>query len=419
MTEDRHSTIGIHGLREHQAAHGIQRLHLLSRTRKFAVLLVCALLIGAAIVIGLRFAKATELADVSKQQATRYVSVTTPRNSATDNVLRLPGTLQGIIEAPIYARTSGYVTRWFKDIGDPVKRGDLLVQIDTPEVAQQLNEAKASQAQAATNLQLAKSTFERWDALRKRDAVSQQDLDEKRNALAVAVAADNSTKASVQRLQDQLGYSRVVAPFDGIVTRRNVDIGALVDSGGASRVLYTLAKSDPLRVYVYVPQSYSAQIKAGNTVSVTLSEMPGKVFEGKIVRTAGAIDTATRTLQAEINLPNADGALLPGAYVQAAIKASGGSANTLTIPNNALLFRPQGPRVAVVGADGKVRLQPVVIARELGVDIELASGVSAEDKLIINPADSLNDGDPVQVVTPAAPANKPEAKPAEGKGKAS
>lgn len=422
MTQDRHSDIGIHGLHAHQAAHGIQRLHLLSRTRKFALIVVGVLLIGAAIVIGLRFAKATELAEVSKQQATRYVSVTSPRSSATDNVLRLPGSLQGIIEAPINARTNGYVSRWVKDIGDPVKRGDLLAVIDTPEVAQQLNEAKATQAQATTNLQLAKSTFERWDALRKRDAVSQQDLDEKRNALAVAVAADNSSKAAVQRLQDQLGYSRIVAPFDGIVTRRNIDIGTLVDAGGATRVLFTLAKSDPLRVYVYVPQSYAAQIKAGNTVDITLSEMPGKVFEGKIARTAGAIDTATRTLQVAIDLPNADGTLLPGAYAQVAIKASGGSANALTIPNNTLLFRPEGPRVAIVGDDGKVRLQPVVIARELGVDIELASGVTAQDKLIINPADSLSNGDAVNVITPpASKATAPAAPaaPATGKGKAS
>ncbi|WP_083664453.1 efflux RND transporter periplasmic adaptor subunit [Herminiimonas arsenitoxidans] len=416
MTEERHANIGIQGLQAHGAARGIHRLRLLGRVQKFALLIVCVLIIGAAIVIGLRFAKASELADVSKQQAMRYVTVVNPRDAAADNLLRLPGTLQGAIEAPIYARTNGYVTRWVKDIGDPVKRGDLLALIDTPEVAQQLNEAKATQAQAVTNLQLAKSTFERWDALRKRDAVSQQDLDEKRNTLAVAVAADNSAKATVQRLQDQLGYSRVIAPFDGIVTRRNIDIGTLIDAGGGARVLFTMAKSDPLRVHIYVPQGYSTQIKTGDKVGITLTEIPGKVFEGSIARTAGAIDTLTRTLQVVVDLPNPNGELLPGAYVQVAVKANGSGTGALTIPSNALLFRPEGTRVAIVN-DGKVHLQPVVIGRELGVDVELASGVKAQDKLIINPSDSLSEGDAVSVIVPK------DAKPASGntapKGKAS
>lgn len=416
MTEERHANIGIQGLQAHGAARGIHRLRLLGRVQKFALLIVCVLIIGAAIVIGLRFAKASELADVSKQQAMRYVTVVNPRDAAADNLLRLPGTLQGAIEAPIYARTNGYVTRWVKDIGDPVKRGDLLALIDTPEVAQQLNEAKATQAQAVTNLQLAKSTFERWDALRKRDAVSQQDLDEKRNTLAVAVAADNSAKATVQRLQDQLGYSRVIAPFDGIVTRRNIDIGTLIDAGGGARVLFTMAKSDPLRVHIYVPQGYSTQIKTGDKVGITLTEIPGKVFEGSIARTAGAIDTLTRTLQVVVDLPNPNGELLPGAYVQVAVKANGSGTGALTIPSNALLFRPEGTRVAIVN-DGKVHLQPVVIGRELGVDVELASGVKAQDKLIINPSDSLSEGDAVSVIVPK------DAKPAGGntapKGKAS
>jgi multidrug efflux system membrane fusion protein len=416
MTEERHANIGIHGLQAHGGARGIQRLYLLGRVQKFALLLVCVLIIGAAIVIGLRFAKASELAGVSKQQAMRYVTVVNPRDAAVDNLLRLPGTLQGAIEAPIYARTNGYVTRWVKDIGDPVKRGDLLALIDTPEVAQQLNEAKATQAQAVTNLQLAKSTFERWDALRKRDAVSQQDLDEKRNTLAVAVAADNSAKATVQRLQDQLGYSRVIAPFDGIVTRRNIDIGTLIDAGGGARVLFTMAKSDPLRVHIYVPQGYSTQIKTGDKVGITLTEIPGKVFEGSIARTAGAIDTLTRTLQVVVDLPNPNGELLPGAYVQVVVKANGSGAGALTIPSNALLFRPEGTRVAIVN-DGKVHLQPVVIGRELGVDVELASGVKAQDKLIINPSDSLSEGDAVSVIAPKAA--KPADSNAASKGKAS
>lgn len=397
MSENRHSSIGIHGLHEHEGAHGFNRLRLLKRMQRVALVIVALLLIGAVIVVALRIARGSALAETSREQQVRYVSVINPMDAAQDSVLRLPGTLQGSIEAPIYARTNGYVTHWYKDIGDQVKQGDLLAQIDTPEVAQQLNEAKAAQAQAVTNLQLAKSTFDRWDALRKRDAVSQQELDEKRNAMAFATAANASANATVQRLQDQLGYSRIVAPFAGVITRRNIDIGNLVDAGGGSKILFTLAKSDPLRVYVYVPQSYAPQVKAGNTAEVTLRELPGQTFTGTIARTSGAIDTVTRTMQVEIRLPNPNGDLLPGSYAQVAIKAKGGERTSLTVPSNTLLFRPEGTRVAVVGADGKVHLRPVVIGRELGVDVELSSGVTAGDRLIVNPSDSLNEGDMVNV----------------------
>lgn len=396
MSENRHSSIGIHGLHAHEGAHGFNRIRLLKRMHRVALLIIGILLIGAAIVVALRFAKGSALAETSNQQQIRYVSVIAPKAANANNTLNLPGTLQGSIEAPIYARTNGYVTRWYKDIGDQVKQGDLLAQIDAPEIVQQLNEAKAAQAQAVTNLQLAKSTFDRWDALRKRDAVSQQELDEKRNALAFAVAAETSSKATVQRLQDQVGYSRIVAPFAGVITRRNIDIGNLIDAGGGSRVLFTLAKSDTLRAYVYVPQNYAPQIKAGAKADVTLKEIPGRVFEASIARTAGAIDTVTRTMQMEISLPNSDGKLLPGSYVQVAIKTRGGDNSNMVVPSNVLLFRPEGLRAAVVGADGKVHLQPVTIARELGVEVEIA-GLKTSDQVIVNPSDSLNDGDVVNV----------------------
>lgn len=416
MSENRHSSIGIHGSHTPGAARGIHRLQLLGRMQKYALIVLGLLLIGAIIVIGLRIAKANELAATSREQSTRYVNVIAPVAANADSLLHLPGTLQGVIEAPIYARTTGYLARWYKDIGDQVKQGDLLAEIDTPEVVQQLNESKAAQAQAITNLQLAQSTFDRWDALRKRDAVSQQELDEKRNALEVALAADKSSKATVRRLQDQLGYSRIIAPFSGVITKRNIDIGNLVDAGSSTKLLFTMAKSDPLRVYVFVPQNYAPQIKIGNKAQVTLKEMPGQTFDGTIVRTADSIDTATRTMQVEVNLPNRDGKLLPGAYVDVAIKGRAGDQSAaLTVPSNALLFRPEGPRVAVVGADGKVHLQPVVIGRELGVDVQLSSGITAQDKLIINPPDALNDGDAVSVITPKD--DKP--KTADKKGSAS
>ena len=395
MSENRHSSIGIHGLHAHESAHGVHRIHMLKRTRNYALIGLCVLGLGAAAIVGQRIARAHTLADVSQQQATRYVNVTVPKPSNGDSQLRLPGTLQGFTEAPIYARSSGYVSRWYKDIGDQVKKGDLLALIDTPEVEQQLNEAKA-------NLQLAQATFDRWESLRKRDAVSQQEFDEKRNTLATATA-------TVKRLQDQLGYSRVVAPFSGVVTRRNIDIGNLIDAGGGARILFTLAQSDPLRVYVYVPQTYVSSIKAGDKAEISLKEIPGRVFEGNIVRTAGAIDTATRTMQVEVNLANKDGKLLPGAYAEVAIKTKsvGTSGATAILPGNTLLFRPEGTLVAMVSGDGKAHLVPVHIVRELGSDIEV-SGVNSDGKVIVNPPDSLADGDAVSVIEKDT---KPEAKP--------
>jgi len=401
MSEKRHSSIGIHGQPAHEGAHTINRVRMLKQTQKYALLVLGVLGLGAVLVIGQRIAGANVLEDVSREQATRYVNIIAPKANASESMLRLPGTLQGFTEAPIYARTSGYVTHWYKDIGDQVKQGELLAQINAPEVEQQLNEAKA-------NLQLAKATFDRWDALQKRDAVSNQEFEEKKNALATATAA-------VKRLQDQVGYSRIVAPFSGVVTRRNIDIGNLVDAGGGSRILFTLAKSDPLRVYIYVPQNYATRVKCGDKAEITLREMPGQVFSGSIVRTAGAIDTLTRTMQVEVNLPNADGRLLPGAFVQVAIKTltAGENGGALTLPGNTLLFRPEGPRAAVVDADGKARLVPVTIARELGSDIEV-NGLRLEDKVIVNPPDSLADGDVVSVIS-----DKQDAKSKDSKGGAS
>lgn len=402
MSEKRHSSIGIHGLKAHEPAHGMQRVRMLMRTRKYALIVLGVLGIGAAIVIAQRITRAYALDDISRQQATRYVNVMSPKSSSADNLLRLPGTLQGFTEAPIYARTSGYVSHWYKDIGDQVKQGDVLAQIDAPEVVQQLNEAKA-------NLQLAQVTFERWDALQKRDAVSHQEYEEKKNALATATA-------TVKRLQEQVGYSRIVAPFSGAVTRRNIDIGNLIDAGGGSRILFTLAKSDPLRVYVYVPQNYATLIKAGDKAEVSLQEMPGQTFAGSIVRTAAAIDPLTRTMQIEINLPNADGKLLPGAFSQVAIKskAVSGVASALTLPSNTLLFRPEGTRAAVVDAEGKVHLTPVSITRELGNAIEV-NGLKTSDRVIVNPPDSLADGDSVSVI-PAKEAEGTQRKAGKGGG---
>lgn len=396
----RHATLGIRSLPP-----GVQRVRMLKRARKAALIALGLLAAASLVVIGLRISQASALADAAREQGLRYVKVVSPKAASGESQLRLPGTLQGYTEAPIYARNNGYVSRWLKDIGDTVKQGELLAVIDTPELAQQLQEAKAVQLQAANNVQLARSSFERWDALRKMNAVSQQEMEERRNTLAVATGAEAAAAASVRRLQEQLGYSRIVAPFSGVVTRRNIDIGSLVDAGGGSRLLFMLAKNDPLRVYIYVPQSYAARIRPGDAAVVSLRELPGEEFTGKIVRTAGAIDTQTRTLQVEVNLPNPDGRLLPGAFVQVAIESRGGDVDALTLPGNTLLFRPNGIQVAVVEGEGRVKLVPVKIQRELGTRVEIA-GLSAEQQVIINPPDSLAEGDPVRVVSEQPAAGK-------------
>lgn len=406
MSAKRHASLGIHG--DHASAPaGVRRLHLLRRVRRAALVGAALLALAALGVAGQRYAAARALADSAARRAVTPVSLVQPKAAAGEDLLRLPGTLQGYAETPIYARTSGYLAAWTKDIGDSVKQGELLARIDTPEVAQQLNEARAAHDQAVAALRLAASSLERWETLRKQDSVSQQELEERRNTFAQTKAAEASTAATVQRLQTQLGYAQVTAPFAGVVTRRNADVGNLVDAGGSSRQLFVLTRTDPLRLYVQVPQGYVRQVKVGDTVPVTLQEWPGREFAGTVARTARALDITTRTLQVEISLPNPRGELLPGAYAQVAFRARAGSAEgALKVPSNTLLFRPEGVRVAVVGDDGAVRLQPVTIRRELAVEVELAAGsLKPSDRLVLNPPDALAEGDMVQGVVPARTAS--------------
>ena len=401
---ERHNTIGIHGLHQHEAAHGIHRVAMLRRTRQLALLVLIALLLGAGAVIALRMARAAELKETTRESVKLYVNVVQPRALDGQAKLTLPGTLQGMAETPVYARISGYVSHWYKDIGARVRKGELLAEIATPEVEQQLAQARATRQQAQAALQLAQTSFERWQALRQRDAVTQQELDERRNALKQGEAAVAASNADVQRLEQLLSFNRIVAPFDGVVTSRNVDVGNLIDAGngGAPKQMFALAQIDPLRLYIAVPQSYSQQVRTGQSARVSLSELPGRSFIGSVVRTAGAIDPVARTLQVEINLPNHDGRLLPGAYVEVALQVPAATQSVLTVPNNSLLFRAEGPRVAVVDAKGNVQLHKIVIARDLGQSLEIESGIEASDKVIINPSDSIADGDHVQIQQPQA-----------------
>jgi RND family efflux transporter MFP subunit len=245
---------------------------------------------------------------------------------------------------------------------------------------------------------LAKSTADRWQALRQKDAVTQQDLDERLSAYNQAAATLAAADANVGRLQKLRGFNQVVAPFDGVITRRNVDIGDLVNAGngGTGQALFAIAQVDPLRLYVYVPQAYAHQIKIGDEVTVTLAERAGEQYRGTVARTAGAIDTATRTMQVEIRVPNPTGALIAGSYVEVLLPINV-DVRVLVVPTNVLLFRPDGTQIALVDSAGRVRLTPVKLGTDFGTDVEVLSGLSAGDRIILNPADSLADGDIVTI----------------------
>ena len=379
----------------------------LRRARLIMLVVLLLLAAGAGRTMLSRISNANALEAGTAERAKVYVKTALPKSDAAGQTVSLPGTLQGYVQSPIAARASGYIKRWTHDIGSRVAKGALLAEIEAPEIDQQLSQAIAVREQTASSLGLAKSTRERWEALKKRDAVSQQELDEKRSGEVQAAANLAAADANVERLRQLEGFKRVVAPFAGVITRRNVDVGDLIDAGGgAGRVLFTLAQTDPLRVYVYVPQAYSQLVKPGQEVSITQTELRGQVFRGTVARTAGSIDAATRTMQVEIQLPNREGVLLPGAYVQAALPLAASKA--LVIPANTLMIRGAGILVAVVGADGRIKLKPIKVGRNYGQTVEVLDGVSATDQLVLNPSDSLGEGDTVTVVPAAkeAPAGK-------------
>jgi RND family efflux transporter MFP subunit len=360
--------------------------------------IVGVLIIGGILIFVLRGFQASALAAATEIHAKQYVTTTTPKMGGDGMPLTLPGTLQGINEATLYARSNGYVLRWTKDIGSSVKKGELLAEIAAPEIDQELSQAAAAQDQTASSEALAKSTAERWKSLREKDAVTQQDLDERLSTYLQARSNLASAKANTARLRNLQGFNRVVAPFDGVVTSRKIDVGDLVDAGngGVGKALFTIAQIDPLRLYVFVPQVYAQQVKVGDQVTVSLAERGAEEYKGTIARTARAIDTATRTMQVEIRVPNPKDALIAGAYVQVNLPIKQDAA-ALLVPTNVLLFRPDGPRVATVNADGRVRLSAVKLGTDFGSTVAVTSGLQPDDRVILNPADSLADGDIVTV----------------------
>ncbi|MBU6402977.1 MAG: efflux RND transporter periplasmic adaptor subunit, partial [Verrucomicrobia bacterium] len=304
---------------------------------------------------------------------------------------------QPFIEAPIYARVDGYLRRWYFDIGHGVRQGDLLAEIEAPELDQQLAQARADLSRAEANLELARVTDARWQELLKTASVSEQEAAEKSAGLATASAAVLAARANVHRLEELQSFERVVAPFDGVITERQTDIGQLIKAA-AGRELFRLAQTAVLRIYVRVPQTISPWIVPGQKVDLFLAEKPNRVFTGAIVRTAGAIDPASRTLLTEVQYQNERGDILAGAYVQVRFH-SPAEAPALVLPANTLLFRAEGTQVGVLGPDHRVQLRHLKIGRDFGTAVEVLSGVTATDQVILNPSDSLAAGDTVQLGT--------------------
>ncbi|HEV2194096.1 MAG TPA: efflux RND transporter periplasmic adaptor subunit [Candidatus Acidoferrum sp.] len=369
-----------------------------------------------------RRAEYRTLAEETETLAIQTVGVIHPSPETGEEDLVLPGTVEAYVEAPIYARTNGYLNKWYHDIGSRVQKGDLLADIDTPEVDQQLSQARADLATAQANAHLSEITSSRYAELLKTDGVSKQEVDNAAGDLAAKRAIVQSAEANVHRLEEMKSFQRIYAPFSGVITRRNVDTGTLINAGngGASQQLFSLSQTSPLRVYVRVPEIYANTIHPGLGAYLELTQYPGRKIEAKVVRTAEAIDLATRTLNTEVDVSNRDGALLPGGYAQVhlEVKVSG---SRLQVPVNALLFRSEGLRAVVVDANHKIHLRQLTVGRDYGTSLEVLQGLDKNDWIVLNPADSLEEGQEVRVkeiaMNAAAPASGKPQGPALGSNK--
>ena len=357
-------------------------------------------LLAAAGGVGSRLVEAKQAKTWSQERAIPTVKVVSPKSSGGDDGLSLPGQLQAFNSAPIYPRVSGYVHAWLVDIGSPVKAGQTLALIDTPELDQEILKARADLESATANERLSRLTANRWKDLLASDAVSHQEADEKAGDLAAKVAAGRAAKANLQRLMELKAFARIAAPFDGVVTTRSVDVGDLVNAGagGQAQAMFTVANVATIRVYVQVPQAASAAIHPGLTASLVLPEYPSKTFRARYVTGSGAIGEQSGALLVELAADNPDGALKPGAYADVKIQLPA-LKSQLRLPASVLVYRAGGAQVAVVDSSSRVTLRDVKIAKDLGPLIELASGVSPGDRVIDSPPDSLQAGDLVRVVT--------------------
>ena len=387
-------------------------------SRVFTILffIVMALVVLGAVTLFQRRAQYQALAKETETLAIPTVAVVHAAVESTEEDLVLPGAMQAYVESPIYARTNGYLKKWYHDIGSRVRQGDLLADIDTPEVDQQLSQARADLNTAQANANLSKITATRYQELIKTDGVSKQEVDNAVGDLEAKVAIMKSSEANVRRLEELESFKHIYAPFSGVITRRNVDTGTLINAGngGSSEQLFVLAQTDPIRVYVSVPEAYAPSIRAGLGAFLELTQYPGQRFEGKVVRTAESIDPGTRTLLTEVDVPNHAAALLPGGYSQAHLQVKVTGAR-LAVPVNALLFRSEGLRAVVVDANHKTHLKSLTIGRDYGTTLEVLQGLDPHDWIVLNPADSLEEGQEVHVKEialnhpPSPPAPQPNA----------
>lgn len=341
-----------------------------------------------------RSASTAALQQQTNQAAEPTVAVVAPEKAPATVSVDLPGQTQAYTEAPIFAQTTGYVKKWYFDIGAKVRAGDILAEIDTPQVDQDLNQAKANLAQAQAALDLSRVTFRRDQDLLERKVIAQQDFDTASSDLHSKEATVNANAAAVSRLQALEDFKIVRAPFDGIVTRRNTDIGQIVNSGSGTP-LFDVAQVSPLRIYVNVPEAMAGYVRIGGPAHVTFSAFPGQKFSGQVVRTAQAIDPASRTLLTEIDVANDSGQLLPGAYSPVHLETEGPT--SLLVPSSSLLFRSEGASLGVVGSDNRVQIKKVTIGRDLGSKLEIVSGLSPADRIVVNPVDGLANGTLVRV----------------------
>jgi len=372
----------------------------------FWVVAAGVLLLGLGVYAGIQGRRGADAAlnRATKEAATPTVAVVYPTTSAPTDELVLPGTARAFTDAPIYARASGYLTRWHVDIGSRVTKGQLLAEIETPELDQQLGQARAELENARANLELSRTTADRWQTLSKSGFVSRQETDEKLGDFNAKKATVDSNAANVRRLENLQSFQKIYAPFDGVIVARNTDIGALIDAGagGQARELFRLAAIDKLRVFVSVPQMYAQAARPGTPTVVTREETPDKALRGTLARTSNALDPTSRSMLSEVEVDNPTGEVLPGAYVVVRLRV-GREAHGLTIPANTLLFRSEGLRVAVV-RDGRAELVPVKIGRDYGRSVEVISGLGPTDVVILDPADSLVSGTAVRVSkTPSEP----------------
>jgi RND family efflux transporter MFP subunit len=369
-------------------------------TRRYLLIAGIVVLLLAVWGIFSRLSARDALEKQAQSAAIPTVTVVHPKQGPASTKLVLPGTVTAYYEAPIYARTNGYLRTWYTDIGTNVKKGQLLAEIETPEVDQQQHQAQADLATAQANYELAHTTNERWKGLLATQSVSQQDADERAGDDAAKKAAQQSAAANLARLNELESFKRVLAPFDGVVTQRNTDIGALINAGETpGSALFRVADTHRLRIYVSVPQPYSAGIHVGLEAGLEFADHPGQRYVATVANTARALDAVSRTLQVELQIDNSKGELLPGSYAQVYFDLAG-TANALRIPVNTLLFRAQGLQVAVLDDQQRVTLKNITEGRDFGTEIEVVAGVSPGDTLVLNPPDSTINGMQVRVAQP-------------------